>query len=333
MHQQDVKEKLLRVGFADKIPFFIPSGNIEASKLLRLAGVEHIISESLCANIFRPVAMNDCSDSSIFETISERLHKENPWKEAMWRTSTINALDGHIKIDEKIRQMVTEILKLTGPLIQEESREAVKRELEELFKLAFEIWRPAQKNLSRIFATTQLAGDSAQPWDSHPEQDDFYGASEDELAEIDPHGKVLCLFPRVYREGSFTIDKGVDPEDMGCIYFPGSALYADAGAYIVGQKEHRDFQKLMQELSKKAQVTDPGRVGNRRSRRPSVAMPMYLPLPPTSHAQTFGARVKKAQISGENKENKENKDNKGVQEGVPTTPQSPPSGIPKPVSK
>lgn len=316
----------MRVGFTDKIPFFIPSGNIEASKLLRLAGVEHIISESLCANIFRPVVMYDCSDSSVFETISEQLHKENPWKEAMWRTSTISALEGHVKIDAKIRQMATEILKLTSPLIQEGAREAVKTELEQLFKLAFETWRPAQKNLSRIIATTQLTNDSAQPWDSHPEQDEFYGASDDEL-EVDTHSKVLCLFPRVYRERSFTIDKGVDPEDMGCIYSPGSALYADAEAYIAGQKEHRDFQKLMQELSKKAQVVDPGRVGNRRSRRPSVAMPMYLPLPPTSYPQTFGARVKKAQIAGENK------DNKGVQEGVPTTPQNPPSAIPKPVSK
>lgn len=269
--------------------------------------------------------MYDYADSSVFEMISEKLHKENPWKEAMWRISTVSALDGHLKIDSKIRQMVTEVLKLTDPLIQEEAREIVKTELGELFKLAFETWRPAQKNLSRIFATTELAGDSAQPWGSHSEQDDFVGVLEDELIEINHYEKVLSLFPRVYREGSFTIDKGVDPADTGCIYFPGSALYADAEAYIVGQKEHRDYQKLMEELSKKAQVTltDSGRAGNRRSRRPSVAIPIHLPLPPSPlpHTQTFSARVKKGQISGDNK------DSKATQEAVSTIPQSGPSAI------
>lgn len=221
--------------------------------------------------------------------------------------------------------MATEILKLTGPLIKEEARDNVKTELEELFKLAFETWKPAQKNLSRILATTELKDDSSLPWDSHPEQDDFFGADDDELAEIDPHGKVLCLFPRVYRERSFTMDKGVDPEDMGCVYFAGSALYADAGAYIVGQKEHRDFQKLMEELSKKAKVisVDPARVGSRRSRRPSIAAPSYLPLA-QQHSQTFGARVKKSQNSG---------DSKVVQEVVSSVPQSSPAAILKTTSK
>lgn len=280
----------MRAGFTDRMPFSIPTGNIEASKLLRLAGVEHIISESLCANIFRPVAMHDCADSGVFEAISERLHRQNPWKEAMWRTSTVGALDGHTDLDAKLRHMVADVMKLAGPLVADGSRELVAAELEGLFKLAFETWKPAQQNLSRIFATTALSHDP-EAWESHSEQDNFCGVSEDELADIDSQRMVLCLFPRIYRERTFTIDKGVDPEDAGCVYFPGTALYADAGAHVVGLKEHRDLERMIEELSRKAQVTaaEPGRV-NRRSRRQSTTVPTV----PALHGQAFGARVKKA---------------------------------------
>lgn len=321
LRQQDIKERLLRVGFTEKMPFPIPTGNIEASKLLRLAGVEHIISESLCTNIFRPVAMHDCSDSSVFEAISERLHKQNPWKEAMWRTSTVSALDGHTNLDAKLRLMVADVMKLTSPLIAAESRDLVATELEALFKLAFEIWKPAQQNLSRIFATTVLSHASAGSWESHSEQDNFYGASEDELADIDAQQKVLCLFPRIYRERTFTIDKGIDPEDPGCVYFPGAALYADAEAHVVGLKEHRELERMMEELSRKAQVAaaEPGRVNNRRSRRQSTTAPMM----PALHAQAFGARVKK--VLGEEKEKEKEKEKERRVVSDPVAPSPSPS--------
>lgn len=219
----------------------------------------------------------------------------------MWRTLTSNALVEHINADLKIQEMVTEIFDLTSPLIQKDDRETVKIELTELLKRAFETWRLAQRNCTRIFATTKVLDSSSEAWESHPEQDEFRGASEDELEQIDPHETVLCLFPRVYRERLFTADTGVDPEDTGYVYFPGAALYADAGAYIVGQREHRDFQKLMEELSKKAQVIsgDPARVSSRRSRRPSLSKASLLSVP-QPHPQTFSERVKKSQTSGSN---------------------------------
>lgn len=193
--------------------------------------------------------------------------------------------------------MVKEIFELTDPLIREDDREIVKTELTGLFRRAFEIWLPAQKNSSRIFATTKFTENSPQAWESHPEQDEFFGSPEDELADIDSQRKILCLFPRVYREKSLTTDRGVGPEDEGYTYFPGTALYADAGAYIVGQREHREFQKLMEELSKKAQVVsaDPARMSSRRSRRPSVSK-AQLSLPPL-YPQTFSERIKKSQVS------------------------------------
>lgn len=297
-----MKERLLRSGFTDKLPFPIPTGNIKASKLLRLAGVENLISRSLCENVFRAVAIPDCSSASgIFESISERLRRENPWKEAVWRSLTVNALiEDNSNLDSKVQQMAIDILKLTHPLIRAEEQESVQKELMELFKLAFETWRPAQRNSAQIFATTEFADSSSPAWDSQADQDDFEfaGASEHDLVKIDPHSKVLCLFPRVYRESSSTIDSESNSERKDHVYFPGTALYADAGAYIVGQKEYNDYLKLMEELEKKTQVvsTDPTRVSSRRTRRLSISQAPQQP-PPTS----FKARINTSQVGVDKK--------------------------------
>lgn len=294
------------------MPFFTPGGNIEASRLLYLAGVEHIISESLCTNIFRPVAMHSCTDSRIFEAISERLHLENPWKEAMWRTSTVSALAGHTDLPSKLQDMAAAVLNLTRPLLHfSASHAAAEAELASLFRSASAIWEPAQKSLCRIFATTALPPDSGAL--SHVEQDTFCGADEADLADVDPTRTVLCLFPRVFRERAFSFDRGVDPEDAGCVYFPGAALYADAGAYVLGQKEHRELNMLVAELARKAQVaaTLPGRV-SRRSRRLSVTAPPQVP----GQGQAFAARVRKslgAESKEKGKEEKKKEEKKKVQ--------------------
>lgn len=226
----------------------------------------------------------------------------------MWRISTVSALAGQTDLPSKLAHMATAVLDLTRPLLHPSASHAtVQAELAALFRRASDTWEPAQQSLCRIFATTALPPDSGAL--SHTEQDTFCGADEDEadLADVDPARTVLCLFPRVFRERAFSFDRGVDTEDSGYVYYPGAALYADAGAYVVAQKEHREVNMLMAELTRKAQAaaTLPGRV-SRRSRRLSVTAP--LQTKPQGQGQAFAARVRKSLAAEGDKEKEQEKE-------------------------
>lgn len=236
----------------------------------------------------------------------------------MWRTSTVSALAGQTDLPSKLAHMAASILELTRPLLHPSASHAtVQAELAALFRRASDTWEPAQQSLCRIFATTALPPDSGAL--SHAEQDTFCGADEDEadLADVDPARTVLCLFPRVFRERAFSFDRGVDTEDSGCVYYPGAALYADAGAYVVAQKEHREVNMLMAELARKAQAaaTLPGRV-SRRSRRLSVTSPLQTQPQGQGQGQGFAARVRKSLAAeGKEKEKEEKKEKEKKEKG------------------
>lgn len=277
-HKLTLQESSYLVNFATALPFPLPTSDTQASALLHLALVQHHISSTLCKNIFRTIVVpSTCPDAStIFESISTVLYRKSPHLESTWRSLTSTALShtgSKDSLNAKVQAMATEIINLTYLLIPSGNHDSVHEKLCGLFKIAFTTWRPTQRCSARIFATIDLGDDSnAEQWGSQLEQDDFGCASDmDETEQQCNNSKVLCLFPRVYRE---------DQDGERHVYFPGTALYADSGAYVAGLKEHRVIQNLREELSKKKQAESGGSgVHGRRGRRLSVSRPLSQPVP------------------------------------------------------
>jgi hypothetical protein len=277
-HKLTLQESSYLVNFATALPFPLPTSDTQASVLLHLALVQHHISSTLCKNIFRTIVVpSTCPDAStIFESISTVLYRKSPHLESTWRSLTTTALShtgSKGSLNTKVQDMATEIIDLTYLLIPSGNHDSVHEKLCGLFKIAFTTWRPTQRCSARIFATTDLGDDNdAEQWGSQVEQDEFGCASDMDETEQQCNSKVLCLFPRVYRE---------DQDGGRHVYFPGTALYADSGAYVAGLKEHRVIQNLREELTKKKQAESGGSVlyGSRRSRRLSVNRPLPQPVP------------------------------------------------------
>lgn len=201
------------------------------------------------------------------------LHRRNPHLESTWRSLTTTALfqtESKNSLTTKFQKMAEEIIDLTHPLIPPGHHDSVREELCGLFKIAFTTWRPTQRCSARIFATADLG--EGESWGEDSDQEEFGCAPPEDMDESEQHHnkRVLCLFPRVYRE---------DQDGERHVYFPGTAMYEDSGAYMAGLNEHRAIQNARDELMKKKQSEVPGVHNSRRGRRLSVSRPLPQPVP------------------------------------------------------
>ena len=203
--------------------------------------------------------------------MSQSLSKENPRKEATWRNITLSTLEKQFGDEDTAAAaatvICTEIIKLTWPLIPDNGVAKARADLTALIKLAFDVWRPARMNATKIVATINVDEPTPpdHPWETTEEQDDF-SMLEEETTDLDSERRVLCLFPRILDAADGNEGEGGGGGDRPCIYYAGNALYADAGSYVCAKKEEENLRRLKEQA---AIQVDPTRIGSRRTRRNS----------------------------------------------------------------
>ncbi|KAI9713319.1 MAG: hypothetical protein M1812_006678 [Candelaria pacifica] len=234
----------------DKIPSGIPSftANTKASRQLRAAYVQHIVSTTLCYRVFQPFLFSlgrryDKADT-LFQAMSNELRNKSTRKEAVWRQhtlfaaytassakKTINAAAGMV-----VEEIVNQIKHFADPRQIELINVAVRR----IVKLAAEAWRLARLEREMITARMPAAEDikeTDEEWFGHDYTDSQSRTTPRTNATIS-RKLLLRLLPIISREPiHHDFRTEAEKNDNGCIYSRGVALYSDSTPVLARLQE------------------------------------------------------------------------------------------------
>lgn len=177
------------------IPKKYPLSNSIPSQHLRMAVAERIIAMIYHNDIFRQYYL---PESDEIEQILNQLYKENPRKEAIFRSQLRYAYRPGFEQDR-----VTRILKsatdkmvgLLGPLLFAPDAEGIFRyEFERLLQQAVDLWKPVRRSVARGF----VENEPDNTWDGYDEYHSAMKLSLDQEVHIpDEPSAIMSLFPRV----------------------------------------------------------------------------------------------------------------------------------------
>lgn len=237
-----------------KIPAELPSflDNTPASRELRGAYVQHVVSKTLTYRIFHPFLFTlgrryDKADT-FFQLLSMDIRRKSVRREAFWRQQTLKAAyttsDAKQSINVVAAVIVDEITNHLKHFADPRHLDTLVLDVRKIVKLAAETWRLARVERELILASLPAPdadGVSNDDWDE-------YGtAKEGSLSsKNDPSRHVILrTFPRLMREAAHE-DFAEDKERASpCTYSRGSILYSDSPVVMA----------RLQELAKKS--TDP----------------------------------------------------------------------------
>lgn len=227
----------------EKIPPEMPSflDNTPASRELRSAYIQHVISKTLTYRIFQPFLFTlgrryDKADT-FFQVLSMDIRRKSVRREAFWRQQTLKAAyttsDAKQSINVVAAVIVDEIVDHIKHFADPKHLDAIISGVRRIVKLAAETWRHARVERELVLATMPA-----------PESE---GVANDEWVEYtggrstpqnDPARHVLLrLFPRIYREAAHE-DFADDKEKMHpCVYSPGVVLFSDSPSVLARREE------------------------------------------------------------------------------------------------
>ncbi len=235
-----------------KIPAGIPSftANTKASRQLRAAYVQHIVSTTLCYRVFEPFLFSlgrryDKADT-LFQAMSNELRNKSTRKEADWRQhtifaaytassakKTINAAAGMV-----VEEIVNQIKHFADPRQMELINVAVRR----IVKLAAEAWRLARLEREMVTARMPAAEDrneTDEEWSGHGPSESSPSRNSTRTATGGPPRKLLLrLLPIISREPiHHDFRTEAEKNDNGCVYSRGVALYSDSAPVLARKHE------------------------------------------------------------------------------------------------
>lgn len=252
-----------------KIPPELPPflDNTPASRELRCAYVQHVVSKTLTYRIFQPFLFTlgrryDKADT-FFQMLSMDIRRKSVRREAFWRQQTLKAAytasDAKQSINVVAAVIVDEIIDQIKHFADPKQLDALLTAVRKIVKLAAETWRLARVERELVIATLP-------PLDAEDESSDGwheYGAGEGEKGGDGDgdggHGDggsgrhvVLRTFPQIMREAAHEDFADDEQKASRCVYAHGTVLYADSAAVLARHEE----------LAKKEEAQGSPRVGN-----------------------------------------------------------------------
>lgn len=216
----------------------------DASRHIRVAYAQHIISKHLCRRIFNPFLFSlrkrSCGNADeIFNSISTQLREKSTRKEAAWRRYTLLAAfrtpDAKKSAEGVGRSIIEEIAERVEPFADPKKMGVIKPGISRIVKYAIETWRYARTERETI-SVSMGPGDGADEssWGPHPyEQQAPYAkdlALVSQLRATAPERKVIIhLLPVFSREGALPppLSHSSAELDNGMVFSKGVALYTD----------------------------------------------------------------------------------------------------------
>lgn len=216
-------------------------GNSDASRLIRMAYVQHIISKYLCHRIFQPFLFSlgkryDKADT-FFQSMSNQLREKSTRKEAVWRHYTL--LAGYTASNAKknagvaAASVVEEIAGYVKPFADQKNMDVITSGITRIVKFAVETWRYARMEREIITASMSTDDTEQSSWECHSyeRQSPYYENAlfTSQLNEIAAgRAMILPLLPVFSREGTLpTLHRPLAVLDNGLIFSGGTALYTN----------------------------------------------------------------------------------------------------------
>lgn len=254
-----------------KIPPELPPflDNTPASRELRCAYVQHVVSKTLTYRIFQPFLFTlgrryDKADT-FFQMLSMDIRRKSVRREAFWRQQTLKAAytasDAKQSINVVAAVIVDEIIDQIKHFADPKQLDALLTAVRKIVKLAAETWRLARVERELVIATLP-------PLDAEDESSDGwheYGAGEGEKgSDGDGDGDggqgddgsarhvILRTFPQIMREAAHEDFADDEQKASRCVYAHGTVLYADSAAVLARHEE----------LAKKEEAQGSPRLGN-----------------------------------------------------------------------
>ncbi|PYI26099.1 hypothetical protein BP00DRAFT_356793 [Aspergillus indologenus CBS 114.80] len=249
-----------------KLPPELPSflDNTPASRELRSAYVQHVVSKTLTYRIFHPFLFTlgrryDKADT-FFQMLSMDIRRKSVRREAFWRQQTLKAAyttsDAKQSINVVAAVIVDEIIDQLKHFADPRNLDALLVGVRKIVKLAAETWRLARVERELILASLPAPDADIVPNDDWEE----YGTPKEGTlsSKEDPTRHVILrTFPRITREAAHEDFIGEEEKSHPCTYSQGCVLYSDSPVVMA----------RLQELAKKS--TDALASGDESPRRGS----------------------------------------------------------------
>ena len=239
------------------LPSFV--ANTDASRRVRQAYVQHVVSSVLTYRIFHPFLFTlgrryDGADL-LFQDMSRKLRHKSIRRECVWRQHTLHAAYSVSSAKQSINKVATVIIDeivnqikhFADPTHIERITTAVRR----IVKIAAETWRYARLERELITARLPTAEDSKEPINEWFESDDHGEPKRNDLPSKGglPRRVLLRLLPIICREPTHEeLRDDTTIDDQGCMYSNGIALFSDSPA-VIARTEELQQRGLEQPLS------------------------------------------------------------------------------------
>lgn len=234
-----------------KIPSDLPQflDNTPASRELRSAYVQHVVSKTLTYRVFQPFLFTlgrryDKADT-FFQMLSIDIRRKSVRREAFWRQQTLRAAytasDAKQAINVVAAVIVDEIFEHIRHFTDPKHFDALLTSVRKVVKLAAETWRLARVERELITATMPSAADDQttnEEWEEFV-FDPSSASSSEKPAEGTKRTPLLRMLPRVHREPAH--EDFLQPEEAEkanpCVYLPGVILYTDSPSVLARREE------------------------------------------------------------------------------------------------
>ncbi|RAO72703.1 uncharacterized protein BHQ10_008715 [Talaromyces amestolkiae] len=235
----------------EKIPSEMPSflDNTVASRELRSAYIQHVVSKTLTYRIFQPFLFTlgrryDKADT-FFQVLSMDIRRKSVRREAFWRQQTLKAAyttsDAKQSINVVAAVIVDEIVDHIKHFADPKQLDALLSGIRRIVKLAAETWRHARVERELVLATMpapESDGEVNEGWEEYTCGRSSPESSPSGSAVSGGRHVLLRVFPRIYREAAHEDFIADDKEKMNaCVYFPGSILYSDSPSVLARREE------------------------------------------------------------------------------------------------
>lgn len=222
--------------------------NTVASRELRSAYIQHVVSKTLTYRIFQPFLFTlgrryDKADT-FFQVLSMDIRRKSVRREAFWRQQTLKAAyttsDAKQSINVVAAVIVDEIVDHIKHFADPKQLDALLSGIRRIVKLAAETWRHARVERELVLATMpapESDGEVNEGWEEYTCGRSSPESSPSGSTAADRH-VLLRVFPRIYREAAHEDFIADDKEKMNaCVYFPGSILYSDSPSVLARKEE------------------------------------------------------------------------------------------------
>ncbi|KAF8448238.1 hypothetical protein BDZ91DRAFT_803181 [Kalaharituber pfeilii] len=248
----------------------IPLTGSPVSKAVRASWVVGYISSSFLKYLFQPfghyLSRRDQESIIKLQHYSDHLAAQDPIREAIWRNSMIQAMEGcgeygravgSVRLltgrdkarDDLFSFELSQILPVLKPN-HATVRKEIRAEFEQLINLAVETWSISRRNCDIIHASESVVWSPASDWDQHYQQyfdqhvegvlidsevESIYSTEAESLittsAEPAPPRLKYMIFPRIWR---------CSPNGPPVAIHEGMAMFSKSALWARGEEEYAD---------------------------------------------------------------------------------------------